>query len=74
MRIILKDCEKFLRLILIKGYSQRSFSRKLGYSEPYINQIIKRERNPSGQTAKRISELLEMEFDDIFKIENDNKC
>lgn len=73
MRIVLKDKNEFKYLIIIKGYSQRGFSRMIGLSEPYINQITNGERNPSPQTAKKITELLEIKFEDIFTTVNDHK-
>ncbi|MGG0486814.1 helix-turn-helix transcriptional regulator [Priestia aryabhattai] len=73
MRIRLKNREEFKKILLMEGYSHRGLSRKLGLSEPYVNQIANGERNPSAQTAKKIIELLGKRFDDIFIIFNDNK-
>lgn len=73
MRIKLKNNAAFRELLLVEGYSHRGLSRKLNLSEPYINQIINEERNPSAQTAKKITELLGKKFEDIFIIIKDNK-
>lgn len=73
MQIVLKDPESLKRILLQKGYSQRSFAAATEISSPYFNQIINGDRSPSGKVAKKIVDVLEMEFDDIFFIENDNK-
>ena len=73
MKIKLKDTNKFKKILLIKGYSQRGFGRELGISEPYANQIANGTRNPGPKIANRIIELLSCEFDDIFFIDEDSK-
>lgn len=68
MKITLKEPHEFKALLAVKGYSQRSFGRSLGVSESYSSQIVNGVRNPSPKTAKKITDLLEVEFDDIFLI------
>ena len=44
-----------LRMALIeKGYSQWAFSKGLGMSENYLNQIMSDKKNPSPAVAKKI--------------------
>jgi transcriptional regulator with XRE-family HTH domain len=68
MKIKLKDPLKFQELLLRKGFTQRAFGRAIGVTESYACQIANGERNPGPAVAKKICELLEIEFDDIFFI------
>lgn len=73
MKITVKD-PNVLRMILIqKGYSQRNFSKSVGVSENYFNQIVNEKKNPSPVIAKRIADKLELTFNDIFLIEGGEK-
>lgn len=69
MKIKLKDKNKFKEILLIKGYTQRGYGRAIGISEPYANQIANGVRNPGPAIARKTSELLEVEFEDIFFID-----
>lgn len=73
MKIKVKDVEYFKRLLLMSGFSQRGYGREIGISEPYANQIANGTRNPGPKIAKLTAELLEVEFDDIFFIEDAHK-
>jgi transcriptional regulator with XRE-family HTH domain len=70
MKIVLKDPDGLKKILLQKGYSQRSFAEATEISSPYFNQIINGDRSPSGKVAKKIVDVLVMDFDDIFFIEN----
>lgn len=54
--------------LIEKGYSQRAFSKNLGMSENYLNQIINEKKNPSPAVAKKILSELKLNFDDVFEI------
>ncbi|MCA1202400.1 helix-turn-helix domain-containing protein [Priestia flexa] len=69
MKIILKDTEQFRITLIQKGFSQRQFSKNIGMSEAYLHQIIRQKKNPSPAIAKKITDQLELEFQDIFKVE-----
>lgn len=69
MKIRLKNSEEFNMTLLLKGFSQRGFGRAVGISEPYANQIANGERNPGPNVAKRICDVLEVKFEDIFFVE-----
>lgn len=73
LKIQLKDKVAFQELLLKRGFSQRGFGRAVGISEPYANQIANGDRNPGPQVAKRICEVLDAQFDDIFFIKRDDK-
>ncbi|WP_336824563.1 helix-turn-helix transcriptional regulator [Sporosarcina sp. USHLN248] len=69
MKIIVKDSDKLRAMLIEKGFSQRGFSRHTGLSENYFNQIVNHKKNPSPAVAKKISQQLGLEFQDIFQIE-----
>lgn len=66
MKIKLKNVEHFKQLLLIKGYTQRSYGRAIDISEPYAHQIAAGKRNPGPGIAKKTVDLLGVSFDDIF--------
>lgn len=70
MKIKLKDASEFNKLLIIKGFSQRALGRAIGITEAFANQIATGNRNPGPETAKKIVELLQVNFDDIFFIDD----
>lgn len=68
MKVQLKDNQKFRTLLVLKGFTQRSFGRSIGVSESYASQIINGTRNPGPKIAKKIADKLEVEFNDIFLV------
>lgn len=68
MKINVKDSDELRYMLIEKGYSQREFSRQIGMSENYFNQIINHKKNPSPAVAKKISNQLGVEFLDVFLI------
>lgn len=72
MKIHFKDLNEFRKMLLINGYSQRSFAMKIEVSSPYITQIVNGERYPSAKTAKKIADGLGVTFEDIFFIDDAN--
>jgi transcriptional regulator with XRE-family HTH domain len=73
MKIVLKNVKDFKRLLLVKGYSQRGLGRAIGISEVYATQISNGTRNPGPEIAKKITDLLQVEFDDLFYIDDARK-
>lgn len=73
MKISVKDNEALKKLIIMDGHTLRSFAKKIGVSSPYVVQIVNGDRNPGPQIAKKISESLNLEFEDIFFIKCGNK-
>ncbi|MGF9821430.1 helix-turn-helix domain-containing protein [Brevibacillus agri] len=69
MKIRLKDPERFGELLIRKGHSKRSFAEASGIGQVTALQIANGDRNPSPRIAKRITDALEVEFDEIFVIE-----
>lgn len=69
MKISLKDAHSFNELMIKKGYSKTGLSKAVQLSQPTITQISNGTRSPRPETAKRISEVLGVQFDDVFKID-----
>jgi len=67
MKIRFKDKQLISLLLIESGYSQSSFSRDLGISFSYFNQLVNGKKNPSPRMAKEIAELLNVKFNDLFE-------
>ena len=53
------------------GYTQQTFSDKLGISRSHYAQIESGEKNPSLKLSLKIKGALNYEYDDIFLTQND---
>lgn len=73
MKIGIKDTHQLRKILLEKGYSQRSFAHAVGITPPYLNQLLNEERSPSAGVAKKMAGELESDFNDIFFIADDCK-
>ena len=69
MKVVVKDPIQLRMILIQKGFSQRNFSKSVGMSENYFNQIINNKKNPSPIVAKRIADQLELTFEDLFIIQ-----
>lgn len=70
LKIKIKSSLEFDEVLIRRGFSRRAFARRAGIGESTIIQICNNDRNPSPQTAKKICETLEIDFDQIFEIVN----
>jgi DNA-binding XRE family transcriptional regulator len=70
MRVRVKNPNEFNALLIRKGYSKSRFSKIVGISSPMFVQISNGDRCPSPETAKRISDALELEWDELFVLED----
>jgi DNA-binding XRE family transcriptional regulator len=68
MKIKVKDMDEFNRLVIMKGFSKTDFAKAIRLSQPMTIQITNGDRGPSPKTAKRIVEVLECNWNDIFEI------
>lgn len=68
MKINFKDPNEFKKLLLMNGFSQKEFADTIGISAPYFSQVVSGERTPSGKLARKIVEKFNLEFEDIFFI------
>jgi transcriptional regulator with XRE-family HTH domain len=73
VQVKLKNQREFKCIIAKKGFSQRGFAKEIKMSYEYLNQIANGRLSPSGKAAKKITDALGLEFDDIFFIANDDK-
>jgi hypothetical protein len=70
MRIYYKDAKAFELLVIMSGYTHSALSKKIGKSRPYLNKSISR-GIIGADAAKKLTEVLESEFDEIFEIRED---
>ncbi|WP_052087656.1 helix-turn-helix transcriptional regulator [Paenibacillus wynnii] len=68
LKIMVKDSDKLNSLIIMNGFSKTDFAKEIKISQPTATQITNGERNPSPRTAKRICEVLECEWTELFEI------
>lgn len=73
MKIRLKNADDFNELLMRKGFTKRGFAQATKFSSVLVTQISKEYRSPTPPVAKRITEVLEVSFDDIFIIEKSVK-
>jgi transcriptional regulator with XRE-family HTH domain len=69
MTIRLKNAKDFKRLLMERGYSYRSFGKASKVSFPTISDIANEKKFPTPQAAKKITDALGLEFNDLFFIE-----
>jgi len=68
MKIRIKNSIRLNELIIMKGFSKTDFGKEIKLSQPMTVQITNGDRNPSPKTAKRIAEVLECEWTELFEI------
>ncbi|MFZ3580322.1 helix-turn-helix transcriptional regulator [Virgibacillus sp. DJP39] len=66
--ILLRSKKEFEEKLIKLGYSKRKFAVKVNISETALLQIINGKQFPRPQTAKKICEGLDVNFDDVFTI------
>lgn len=69
MKIVLKNIVDFNELLIRKGFSKSKLARDAGLSSPMAVQISNGDRYPGPETAKRIVEALQVEWDAVFTIQ-----
>jgi putative transcriptional regulator len=68
MRIVARS-DVFIHARIIKGYSQRELAKHSGLSHAFIS-LLERSVKPVGPgTAKKLSDLLGKEMEELFHIE-----
>lgn len=73
LTIKLKNSDSFKKILIKKGYTYKSFAKEVEVSQPFISGIISGKKNPSPKVARKIADVLQIDWDDIFFIQNDNK-
>lgn len=66
----LKEPKKTKLLIALNGHTIRSFSKEIKVSSSFLTQVLNTDRKASAKTAKKISEGLGKEIEDIFFVSN----
>ncbi len=68
MRIALKDTAGFEAVLIRQGLTKKAFAKRAGVSAQMLTLLSTGKRTPSPQTAKKIVDALDAEFDDLFQI------
>ena len=71
--IVVKEPELLKKDLTTNGNTMTSIAEELGYSKAYISSIVSGIRNPNSKIAIGICELLGVQFDRYFFIQNVNK-
>lgn len=53
-KLYIKNEINLSSLIALKGYSLKTFAKRVGVSNPYLSQIVNNKRNPSPVVARKI--------------------
>jgi DNA-binding XRE family transcriptional regulator len=73
LKIKVKESDRLNELIIMKGFNKTEFSKEINLSHPMTIQITNGDRSPSPRTAKRICEVLDVPFAEIFSVERTAK-
>jgi putative transcriptional regulator len=68
LRIYAKK-EVFSKSRILKGLTQRELARQSGLSHAYISMVERSVKSVGPGAAKRLSELLDKDAEELFKIE-----
>ncbi|GGI45298.1 hypothetical protein GCM10008018_11380 [Paenibacillus marchantiophytorum] len=68
MKIMAKT-DAFIKARIIKGYSQRELAKHSGLSHAYISLLERSIKSVGPATAKKLSDLLEKDLEEVFRIE-----
>lgn len=66
VKLMAKDPKKLLSSITLMGYTQVAYAQHVGISPSCLNYILKKKKNPSPSTAKKIADGLNKKVSDIF--------
>lgn len=68
-KCILKDRAEFTWYIEKRGFTQHTLAAACDVHYTTINYIVLGKRNPSLELAKKLAELLKVDFNDLFTFE-----
>lgn len=68
-KVKLKNPDELLKLIFSNGFSRVTFAERVKISNPYLSEIINEKKNCSGKIAKKISDALGVDFNEVFYID-----
>ncbi len=66
---MIKVKPEFNYIRIKSGYTMSGLAKAAGVSQQFISAIIKGRYRPSAVTAKKICDVLDVEFDQVFEIE-----
>ncbi|NEW08673.1 helix-turn-helix transcriptional regulator [Paenibacillus sp. SYP-B3998] len=66
---IVANTEAFIKARILKGYSQRELAKHSGLSHAYISLLERSVKSVGPATAKKLSDLLDKDLEDLFRIE-----
>ncbi|WP_240344093.1 helix-turn-helix transcriptional regulator [Paenibacillus sp. SYP-B3998] len=69
MMKIVANTEAFIKARILKGYSQRELAKHSGLSHAYISLLERSVKSVGPATAKKLSDLLDKDLEDLFRIE-----
>lgn len=67
--IIQIKLNQFIETRIKAGFTQRALARATGLTSGYMSQLERGDRHPSPQTAKKICQALDVEFEDLFELQ-----
>jgi DNA-binding XRE family transcriptional regulator len=70
LTIKLKNPREFKIIIVKKGFTQRSLGKAAGVSDTTINHLLNEKRGCGPSVAYKVCQTLQVEFDDIFFIDD----
>ncbi|WP_051250602.1 helix-turn-helix transcriptional regulator [Paenibacillus harenae] len=73
MKIKVKDTNELNKMIVKKGFNKTEFGNEIDLSHSMTNQITNGKSQPSPKTAKRICEVLECAWEEIFTFESEDE-
>ena len=65
------DSQKVKKIMFLKGCSMSDMAEIIGISNTYFSQIMNHRKKPSTKLAKNISDVLDVDIEDIFIIEDE---
>lgn len=70
MRKVVVRAEVVRELLLRRNLSQNGLAQKVGLSQGYLSQLLRRERTPGPRTRERLMDALRVQdFDALFELE-----
>ena len=70
MKIRLKSVQQFNQMLIKKGFTKTDFASEINLSRPVTILLTNGGFSPGAKAAKRITDVLQCEFDDIFTIDD----
>lgn len=66
---VLTKVNRFKKAMFVKGFNLSDLSRETGVGISYLSQIINGKKIPSPKLAKKMSEVLQVDVEELFEFE-----